>query len=164
MRRFGAALLLTACQPPQTSTAHPGHAIEAISVNAYGCRLLDAQLYRAGHLIGVELKARCRVVGREELPTHIRLENWRPEHASLTVVLPMSIHRGPGPLDGAAGACYRDTIAISIGDAKRDTLAHELGHFAGLGHEPAPGNVMGTDRDNDATFTREQLEAIWRKL
>jgi hypothetical protein len=142
----------------------PEPTIPATSVNTYGCTKIDDQMRTANRLLGLNLRVRCRVVDRHELPTHLRLEEWRPQETSLNIVLPLSIHKGPGPLDGSAGACYGSTLAVSINDAKPDTLAHEIGHFSGLDHVSDPDNVMGPFRNNNATFTRHQLENIWSHL
>jgi hypothetical protein len=55
-------------------------------------------------------------------------------------------------------------ILLSRGDARDDTLAHELGHFFGLPHAALAGNLMTPHRAPDGTLTDDQLAIVRRRI
>ncbi|MDH5491622.1 MAG: hypothetical protein OEY14_06695 [Myxococcales bacterium] len=56
---------------------------------------------------------------------------------------------------------HRHHVILSAA-AGSDVLAHELGHFFGLGHETGPLNIMSYGRMGGARFDPSQLERIRR--
>lgn len=136
--------LLTACA--HTVRPHPNPDFRVLSANRYGCALFAEQAMT----LADPPSWSCEVVGRDRLPTILTIGDEPLPGDAKTVLMPLAIQRpatsGSHPWQALRGAyCpLTGTIAISISDARLDTLEHELGHRAGLDH--SHGGVMDPDR------------------
>lgn len=112
-----------------------------------------------------------RVVGTKvhaDLPptyTGQPLDAWVvPSAVDVFIFLNVEGDTDGGPAEVQGRYLGDGTIVVSGNMGTWDTLAHEVGHMLGLGHETDAENVMGADRIWRTSFTADQADTMRRRL
>lgn len=172
--------------------AAPSYDVEIIAQNEQECQEAETNLMDAielWSLVRVDLQyTGCRIntdysriiVADDRLDTSEKLDEWDSYFPVSDDVMRFyivdridSVYPGKGFFkDDAAGFMFRSKCrnvgAINLFNPKsKITFAHEIGHFATLGHSNDKTNLMAPGSESEFNLTSHQIEkaqnAIWER-
>jgi hypothetical protein len=115
----------------------------------------------------IELRVAGTKVHADLPPTYTGqpLDAWVvPNTVDVFIFLAVEGETDDGPAEVQGRYLGDGTIVVSGSMGTWDTLAHEVGHMLGLGHETDANNVMGADRIWRTSFTADQGDTMRRRL